>query len=91
MTHKKRDKIDLSALRIDIEISGTNQLLRLTRKDEPPYSYSFTYEFVADFRCNEIVDGVLRIHLEPNIVREYGVQFEEGVNREVAYHLGFKT
>lgn len=91
ISHKTKDNIDLSTLKIDVDISGTVHPLRLTQKDEPRFTSSIEYEYTADLRCGEIVDGILTIHLGSDRVRVYGVQFEEGIKRDVAYHLSLAT
>lgn len=91
ISHGKKDDIDLSALRIAVELAGSVHPLRFAKRDEPPYTYSTAYEYVADLRCGDIVDGVLKIYLGPDKIRVYGMQFEEGVKREVDYHLSLVT
>lgn len=91
LSHKQKDKIDLSTLKINVEIAGMFHNLSFVRMDTPPYSYSNEYKYTADLRCGEIEEGVLRIELGSDKVREYGIQFQEGIDREVAHHSSFET
>lgn len=91
LTHSQKDKIDLSALKIDVELLETTYPMHLTGKEEQESGWSTKYEFAAGLRCDAISDGKLIIKLGPDKIREYGVQFEEDFKREFAWHTGFVT
>ena len=82
--HSARDKIDLSQLKVSIEISNRVYALRLTEKGD-------IYKFVADLRCKDINKATLKIKLDESNSRNYKIQFKEGVKRKVRYHLMFVT
>ena len=82
--HSTRDEIDLSDIKVSIGISNSVYALRLTEKGN-------IYKFVADLRCKDINKGILRIKLDESKSRNYKVQFKEGVQRKVRYHLMFVT
>jgi len=58
--HFPSSKIDLSELKANVEISDKIFSLSLLEKDQTFSSY-INYKYVADLRCSDIKNGILRI------------------------------
>jgi len=86
-----RAGLDLSALPIEVEIDGRVVPLALVHKSQERNDWHWEYEFAADLPCGDVQDGTLRIQLDAETTRTYGVNFEEGVQREFAWHPTFVT
>ncbi len=91
LTHYRSDGLDFSQLPVRLEIGGKVHPLRVVRKEQERYESKWEYEFEADLPCGDVEAGRLTIELDSGTVRTYGVQFEEGVQREVAWHPTFVT
>ena len=88
LRHKTQDKIDLSELEGSIEIANERYKLNFWKKEQ---GFFTTYQFDALLRCKQINDGILRLKLSEDKMREYKIQFKEGVERRVNYQLDFVT
>jgi len=89
--HYKKDDLDFSELQIQVAIDSRIYHLQVVRKEQAHYTRKREYEFEADLPCGEVQEGQLSIQLNQETVRSYGVQFEEGVQREVAWQPYFVT
>ena len=91
LSHGKDIKMDLSGLKVTLELSGRVHPVRFQRKTKPKYEYGLSYEYGADVRCGDIVDGILKISLPSNKERVYRVRFKEDFKREISYQPYFTT
>lgn len=90
-SQQKTDPAEMPPTIVEVEISDKLHSFQLTRMVEPSNIFSIAYDYESDLRCNQVVDSLLRIYLQPDIVREYSVHFEEGVIRDIDNHLGLAT
>jgi hypothetical protein len=89
--HYRQDNLDFSELQLQVAIDSRIYPLQAVRKEQEQYSLMWEYQFEADLPCGEVQEGQLRIQLNQETVRAYGVQFEEGIQREVAWQPYFVT
>lgn len=89
LSHGQHESVDLSTAEITVRVSNVAHPLRLAGKKRL-YSH-VNYEYETNLHCGDIKDGLLTIRLDADKVRTYGVQFDEGVRREIKYQPYFTT
>ena len=81
LSHGYREKIDLSKIRVSLQLGEQQQTLKLAEVNTREYRRY--YEFLSSSPCQAIDHGTLEMRLPDDKVRRYQVNFEERVVRKI--------
>jgi len=90
LSHAAREKIDLSNIDINIQIADVNHVLKFENVTHKGFG-GHVYTYSSGIYCSDIKDGILTIKLKENKIRIYGIQFYEGIDRDISYQPYFTT